>query len=135
MISFSVREIFSSVIYSILFGGLLAIFFEFSRIISFLPETISLLFHKIPFSNVKKFYARGLSIFQIIFFFFLFTMGSILLSYFVLDGMVRIYVIILSLIGFFLVRKWVFYVLVWIMYSFLSAILYPIAKLWRKKHL
>ena len=107
MISFSVREIFSSVIYSILFGGLLAIFIEFSRIISFLPETISLLFNKTPFSNVKKFYAREPSIFQIISFFFLFTLGSILLSYFVLDGMVRIYVIILLLIGFFLVRKWV----------------------------
>ena len=135
MISFSVCEIFSSVIYSILFGGLLAIFFEFSRIISFLPETIYLVFNKMPFSFIKEIYAKEQTITQIIFLFFLFTSGLILLSYFVLDGMVRIYVIILSLIGFTLVRKSVFYALGWILYTSVRVILYPIAKLWRKKHL
>lgn len=135
MISFTFGEIFRSVIYSIIFGALLAVLYEFYRIISFLPETICLVFNKMPFSFLKEIYAKEQTITQIIFLFFLFTSGLILLSYFVLDGMVRIYVIILSLIGFTLVRKSVFYALGWVLYTSVSVILYPIAKLWRKKHL
>ena len=135
MISFTFGEIFRSVIYSIIFGALLAVLYEFYRIISFLPETIYLVFNKMPFSFLKEIYAKEQTITQIIFLFFLFTSELILLSYFVLDGMVRIYVIILSLIGFTLIRKSVFYALGWVLYTTARVILYPIAKLWRKKHL
>lgn len=135
MIVFSFSEIFLSVIYSILFGIALAILYEFARIISFLPETIFLIFRKSEFSNVKKICSSDQTIAQKIFFYFCFTPGTILLSYFALDGLIRVYVIAVSIATFFLVKKMAFYLLEWILYTLLSIILYPFAKLWRKKHL
>ena len=135
MIGFSFSEIFLSVIYSILFGITLAFLYEFARIISFLPETIFLIFRKSEFLNVRKIYLSNQTIIQKILFFLCFTLGTILLSYFALDGLIRVYVIAVSLATFFVVKKMTFYFLEWILYTLLSLILYPIAKLWRKKHL
>ena len=135
MISFSFYEIFLSVIYSVSFGGLLAILYEFFRILSFLPETISLIFRKTNFSNAGKIYLSNQTITQKIIFILSFTLGTILLSYFALDGLIRLYVIAVSLATFYLVKKMAFYLLEGILYTFLSIILYPIARLWRKKHL
>ena len=135
MIIFSFYEIFLSVIYSVSFGGLLAILYEFFRTLTFLPETISMIFNRNSFSHVGKMYASEQTIAQKIFFFFCFTLGSILLSYYSLDGMVRMYLIILSITGFALVRKVAFYSLEWAIYTILSVCFYPLAKLWRKKRL
>lgn len=135
MIIFSFYEIFLSVIYSVSFGGLLAILYEFFRILSFLPETISLIFRKTNFSNAGKIYLSNQTITQKIIFFLFFTLGTILLSYFALDGLIRLYVIAVSLATFYLVKKMAFYLLEGILYTLLSIILFPIARLWRKKHL
>ena len=135
MISFSFSEIFLSVIYSIFFGLALAFLYEFTRIISFLPETIFLILRKSEFIDVRKIYLSNQTITQKILFFLCFTLGTILLSYFALDGLIRLYVIAVSLATFFLVKKMAFYLLEWILYTFLSIILCPIARLWRKKHL
>ena len=135
MISFSFGDIFLSVIYSSFFGIALAFLYESARIISFLPETISLILRKSEFINVRKIYLSNQTITQRILFFLCFTLGTILLSYFALDGLIRVYVIAVSLASFFLSKKMAFYLLEGILYTFLPIILYPIAKLWRKKHL
>ena len=135
MISFSFGEIFLSVIYSIFWGITLAFLYESIRIISFLPETISLIFRKTKFLNDEKIYLSNQTIIQKILFFLSFTLGTILLSYFALDGLIRLYVIAVSLATFFLAKKMAFYLLEGILYTLLLIILYPIARLWRKKHL
>ena len=135
MISFSFSEIFLSVIYSIFWGITLAFLYESARIISFLPETISLIFRKTNFSNAGKIYLSNQTITQKIIFFLSFTLGTILLSYFALDGLIRLYVIAVSLATFYLVKKMAFYLLEGILYTLLSIILFPIARLWRKKRL
>lgn len=135
MISFSVLEIFLSVIYAFLFGVLLAVFYELTRIMLLLPETISMIFNKMPFRDVGKLYETESSVLMKILFFLLFTIGAILLSYFALDGMVRGYALLLILIGFILMRKVAFYSLEWIIFNLLSVILYPFVKIWSKKHL
>ena len=135
MISFSVGEIFLSLIYSFLFGGMLAFFYEFIRVMSFLPDTISMIFNKTAFSSVINLYKKEHSVFMKILFFLLFTLGTVLLSYFALDGVVRVYVILLILAGVILLRKVAFYSLEWALFGLLSVILYPFAKIWSKKRL
>ena len=135
MIGFSFSEIFLSVIYSVVFGVILAFGYEFYRIILFLPETISLVFKKTKFQCAEKMYLSEQTVIQKAFLFFVFTLGVILLSYFALDGAVRIYVIILTLLSFLAVRRAAFYSLEWAIYTVLSVCFYPLAKLWRKKHL
>ena len=134
MISFSIREIILSIIYSFLLGGLLAFFYEFTRVVLFLPDTIFMILKKTKFSDVKIMYEKVQSVFMKILFFFLFTLGSILLSYFVFDGVIRVYVVLLILSGVVLLRKVAFYSLEWVLYGILSIILYPISKIWTKKH-
>jgi hypothetical protein len=135
MISFTIKEIILSVIHSNLFGFFLAYIYEFCRVILFLPDTISMVFKKSSLSDVLSIYNIDRSIAVKLLFFFLYTTGTILLSYYTLDGMVRGYVVVLSLTAFLLARKAAFYSLQWVVYWLFTIVLYPFSKFWRKNRL
>lgn len=114
MMHFTVSEIFSSVLFAFIFGAgcaflymlALSIFDQLAYILLF-PKYIFCYSEKIlsipPKTNSgrKEKGSPVLTFFSII----IFTLGFILLSYFALDGSIRLYMLVISLSSLFLVKK------------------------------
>lgn len=106
MISFTIEEINASVvsafIYGILFAAFTCAILEILNLIQSLPRIIgrilkfNRLFEYISLSGISVYTPGGLAIFL---FFFSFTLGFILMSYVMLDGLIRLYMIIFSIFG------------------------------------
>ena len=113
MMTFSTREIFSSVVFALAYGSIFAMFFSFILAIkgslalvwNLLKETVK--YNKIlplpSFKGAKISIKSGaaLSIIAI----FSFAIGFSLLSYMSLDGQLRLYMLILSFASFYLSKN------------------------------
>jgi hypothetical protein len=101
------------------------------REFSILPDTICCIFRKHSlYYNAKPSVPLGkFTVFSLI---IAYTIGFILLSYFSLDGYFRIYMLFVSLAGYFLVSKAAFRITHFIFCITLKVLLFPFAKIWRK---
>ena len=132
MIYFTLSEIFSSVLASVIYGFIFALLHATIRRISLLPDTIYQIFKKCTFSDFinspQKFSGR----FMIFLLVTTYALGIILLSYSFLDGMLRVYMIALSLLCYKLTLKVAFSLIDVLVFVMLRVILHPFTKFWRR---
>ena len=112
--SFSFSEIINSVFCAIIYGVVYFIFFIFSRFlysrISHLKHLLFSLYNYSKINEFKRIVTEAFSPNGVVTFFeiLLFGMGYILLSYFSLDGCIRVYMALISYFAFYLLRKLLF---------------------------
>ena len=118
MISFTINEILTSVLLSVIYGAIAAVLGHlFGSIIIFVKSFARLaddvlLYEGKLIARVKADYQKHNSGFSLLYDWisvFLgivaYTLGYIVLSYYLLDGVLRLYVLILSVSSFFVLRK------------------------------
>ena len=147
MITFTYAEIALSVIYAMLFGcvfaGVLSIICLLCDLVLKIPKMMKdiIVFEKIlpapSFDFLKSRRKDGgfIAFFSVI----LFTLGFLLLSYYTLDGIIRIYMLILSFAAFYLAKmtflnvfeRLLLFILTWVLKPFavsVRLIIYPLKR-------
>ena len=116
MMHFSVGEIILSLIGALIYGALFFVFYTATVIIKVQLEDAKAIIKttfrydkifkkpKINIGRNEKYCGTALSFLLVL----IFTLGFILLSYYILDGCVRIYVLLLALFSFFVFRRFLF---------------------------
>ena len=116
MITFGVSEIFASMLYACIYGFLFSSIYSFITALfssfKFLPKKISNIFHKPRlFSSLKTdrtIIENNPCGTSIACFVIIFALGYVFLSYFALDGLIRLYMLVIAFASFYL-SKFVFF--------------------------
>ena len=135
MIHFTYQEIIFSIFVAILWGVFFAFFYSFGRIVSFLPHIMSTIIKNDKHHSVVDLYGKSLGYINTTLSFITYTIGLIIISYISLDGVIRLYIILLSVIMFILTKKIVFYCTYYLFSLPLRILLLPFTIYWRKKHI
>lgn len=127
---FTLKEIFNSVIYSIIYGFIFSAFYNLEKTLISNAKDIAeiprnAIYYDKVFSLLKQEKNYKFSIGKIFIFvsILLFTIGYVVLSYFALDGLIRFYVLFFSLISFYLSNILVFSKLGKLLYYTISFVL------------
>ena len=131
MIQFSVFEIFRACTLALIWGVLFAIFYSICKCIYILPENIVKICKNMPF----RFCETHLGGVGILLYSLVFSFGILLTSYIALDGIIRAYMIALSLACFFVCKSSILKLTFLLSYYLCKLLLYPFVNFFRKKHL
>ena len=136
MIWFSGEQILFSILYSLIYGGIFALFVCFLSVLSTMIKNGAYMLacffipgRKLTASDLRVFEKEEKSGFIIYLYIILFTLGFILLSYIALDGCIRAYTLLFSLISFYLIRlilKNSFSIFVLAIYNHLLSVAYKL---------
>ena len=135
MIHFTYQEIIFSIIVAILWGFFFAVLHSIGRIVSFLPDIMSAIIRNDKHNRVDDLYGKSLGCINTTVGFITYTIGLVIISYISLDGVIRLYIILLSVIMFILTKKLAFSCTYFLFYLPLRILLLPFTIYWRKKHI
>lgn len=133
MITFSLNSLFNSCVCAIIYGIVYSLFFAIIQTISVLPNFICRFSKNATSSDRLQIMTKpcsGIVVFVAVLFFFI---GFTFLSYYTLDGLIRVYLLLISVLIFYVSNK-ALYSLVYFLFTLpLRFFLFPIRKIMERK--